>query len=257
MLMRPTHDIYIGTRAVACSAGGGAGWHAQADGLDDALAQLGTRLGAGFGITRRLLRPAVRLWLSGGLCRPCLLQPPVGLSGEAEFDHFARAMAPAAAGLIGPCRVWCDATLAPEAGPPAARLVIAVSQPVLDRCLAVMSGARVRPVSVMPWWAGVLNASLRSAQAAKVELLGVRDCDSLTVLAGTAGVFAQASTLGPWAGVAGVAGAESAWRRASVTSEAAPGRVLCVHFSPTSVAQNLADGAASKGGLMRWSQVRA
>ena len=127
----------------------------------------------------------------------------MGLAGEAEFERVAVAMAPARTGLTGPCRVWFDPPLETAlAKQPAPRLVVALSQEVLDRCLAVLRGARLRAVSVKPWWAGVLNAALSTvamtpAAAAKVEMLGVRDCDSLTVLAGAADSFDHASSLSP------------------------------------------------------------
>ena len=261
--MHSALDIYIGTRSVACLGGGagvgagdsagvagGAGWHAQVNGLDEALEALAARLGA----KRRLLRPPVRLWLSGGLCRPCLLEPPMGLAGEAEFERVAVAMAPARTGLTGPCRVWFEPALATTTSTlPGPRLVVAVSQVVLDQCLAVLRGARLRPVSVKPWWAGVLNAALSTvamtpAAAAKVEMLGVRDCDSLTVLAGAADSFEHASSLSP---LVDEASAEAAWRRASATLSAAPGRVLRVQFSTS---QRTWAGALPNASPLPWAQ---
>lgn len=244
-------DIYIGTRAVACSGQGG--WHDQANGLDDALLRLTARLQA---TPARIFRPAVRLWLSGALCRPFIWVAPAGLADHTEFENVARSLAPAQLGIEGPCAVWAEElahSAAPSAQAMPPRLVVGMSQPALDQCLAVLHRARRRPVAVVPWWAGVLNAALCRSGVALPELLGVRDCDSLTVLAGSAGQFALASTAAP---LADPASARAAWMRASVTHAATPGHVLRVQFAPELGAQRLDHTTADVALQMPWARIQ-
>lgn len=248
-------DVYLGTKLAA--AAGPQPWHAVVAGFDDGLAQLEHRLGASRSGRPRWLhwvRPGQQLWLSGVLCRPFLLTLPAGAASELDLQRIAAATAPAQTGLDGPCRVW----LAPPSGAQA-RLVVAVSERVMQACAAAIHRAGYHLIGVAPWWAGVLNAVLDRTATPSLELLGVRDCDSLTVLAGQAGQFSSAMTRAP---LTDEASAAAAWLRALSGQPVEPGRSLCVQFDMDAVGRSAAPdaGRAADTGRavlgMRWARVQ-
>ncbi len=259
---RAPHAVYLGTQAVACADG--RGWHAAVNGLDDALAQLVQHLRS----TRsRWLQPPLQLWLSGALCRPFLMAQPAGRVSQADWTRIAAAMAPAQTGLDGPCRVW----LAPCMGP-GPRLAVAVLDQTIQACEAAARGGRRRLVAAMPWWAGVLNAALKSDTNAPLELLGVHEGDALTVLGGDQGEQGGHGGHGGYGGYGGRSGfgvattyaplvdeasASAAWWRAVSGQSASGGRVLRVQFSLRPAGQSTAPDAGEAGLQMRWAQVQS
>lgn len=191
-------DAYVGTRLVAWNGPAG-NWCSPADGLEDAVEQLGQRMKA----ERAWMRRPVRLWWSGGLCRPYLLRRPEHVAGEQELAAVAKAMAAQMTGLVGPCRVWMEETTTA-----AERVVVAVEETTWLRCTATVEGAGWKLASAGPWWAEVLHTARARKNA---EVVGIQDCDSLTVFAGNTQSFDLATTYAP---IADEASAEAVWRRA-------------------------------------------
>lgn len=175
-------DVYLGTRALLIADAAGAPLHAVAvDGFDATVAALEAWLG------ERTGRLRLRLWLSGGLCRPFLFAPAAAVRSTDEALRIARALAPERTGLGGPCEVWLDGGGA---------MAVAIAQPTLAR-LRALADRRTRVVAIRPWWAELLRAAL--ARDGGTRVVAVHDCDSLTVLggAGAGDGFALATTLAP------------------------------------------------------------
>jgi len=94
------HDLYVGTRMAALCQGGQAIFVAAVNDTDAALAALSPPLAKLGG------RSKLRIWLSGGLCRPFIVPAVPGIRGTVEWQRTAAALAPQRTGLAGPCRVW-------------------------------------------------------------------------------------------------------------------------------------------------------
>lgn len=191
-------DAYVGTRLVAWNGPTG-NWCSPADGLEDALDQLGRRMKA----ERNWMRRPVRLWWSGGLCRPYLLRRPEHVAGEEELAAVAKAMAAQMTGLVEPCRVWMEEMITG-----AERVVVAVEETTWLRCTASVHGSGWKLMSAGPWWAEVLHMARARTSA---EVVGIQDCDSLTVFSGNTRNFDLATTYAP---IADEVSAEAVWRRA-------------------------------------------
>lgn len=134
----------------------------------------------------RWRRPKVRVWLSGALARPFLWGPIQGLACWREVELAARAAAPEATGLVGPCAVSLDEW--PSSQPV---LVVAMDQAVVAAIVDAAKAAGVRLLSLRPWWARVLES------AADSPALAIGDTDALTVLAGSAAGWQTANSYLP------------------------------------------------------------
>lgn len=102
-------DLYLGTRAVAICDGADVLLSAPVQGFAAGVSQAQSHL-AKAPLTGRL-----RVWLSGGLCRPFLLPDLPGIHGAAETLRVASRLASERTGLGSDCRVWLDA---PRRGSP-------------------------------------------------------------------------------------------------------------------------------------------
>ncbi len=118
----------------------------------------------------------LRLWLSGALARPFMLEPVPGLRDRQEALRLAQAQTADATGLAGACVVWMDAWK-----PDQPCLAVAVEQHLIDAAQAMAAEACVRLTGIAPGW----NAALYQRIGAKGDLpklLAVEDADALTVL---------------------------------------------------------------------------
>lgn len=184
MIRRPAVDVYVGTRAVVVSERGEPRVVCDAVDFADAVALLQTCL------AKTSPRRRLRLWLSGGLCRPFLLPGVAGVRGSSEMRNIAAALAPRQTGLEGECVAWVDSGNSPR------RIAVAVQRRCLDELHQAVANAaaRHRIISIRPWWAALHGAVVRRDE--QTVVVAVQDCDSLTVLAGQAG-FTIANTVTP------------------------------------------------------------
>jgi hypothetical protein len=209
------HDLYLGTRRLAVCQG-----------MQNLLMQGTADLDASFSTlagwladTRTALR--LRVWLSGGLCRPFLLPAVAGLSRGEELSRAAGAMASERCGLPGPCRVWRASS--PRPSPEAGEVAVAVQEALLQRLeeAVYQAGRKHRIMSLRPWWSDLLRQALQRDPA--LPMLAVRDCDALTLLAGTGNHFDMATTFSP---VIDDDAAQAALARATLTASVAAEAVL-------------------------------
>lgn len=184
------HDVYLGTRAVAVCKGPSTTFFNQVVDYDAALMALGSWL------REAPARCRLRIWLSGGLCRPFIVPPVPGVRSELEWRRMASALTLQHTGLTGACQVWVDA--AKDSAP---RVAAAVQQSRLAQLLALVNDLGRGPStlqSIRPWWGDVLRAAL--LRDPNRRAVAAQDCDSLTVLVGEAGdeaAFVVATTLTP------------------------------------------------------------
>jgi len=141
-------------------------------------------------------RSKLRIWLSGGLCRPFIVPAVPGIRGTVEWQRTAAALAPQRTGLAGPCRVWVDAVKGD-----APRVAVVMQESWFEQLMAFVEANRTRGhslASIRPWWADVLRAA--HARDPQLRAMATQDCDSLTVLVSAPpneGGFSLASTLTP------------------------------------------------------------
>jgi len=209
-------DVYLGTRMVAlCQPGRRT--------LSEAVPDFGQALVvAKRWLERKAPRTRVRVWLSGGLCRPFLVDPLPGVRNAQEAETVVAALAPQRTGLEGTCTVWLEGK---HAG--LQRVAAAVSSGTLEQILAAFRGAGRRVASIRPWWASALHSVLMNRDQTP-SALGVLDCDSVTLLMGTGGEFEMAMSLAP---IVDVDSARSALRRAMMGSKAQPASGAVVRLS--------------------------
>lgn len=178
-------DVYLGTRALLIVSGKEALLCRPVAGFDEGISELSSWLRS------RSRRVRVRLWLSGGLCRPFVLALPEGISDEQELRKIAAVGVAELTGLNPPCRVWLD-----SARGEGAAIAVAVQEETLQRIEELrlsQAGKGLGVLSIRPWWAEFLRASL--ALKPDTDAVAVGDCDSLTILAGRGKHFDVASTL--------------------------------------------------------------
>lgn len=237
----PVH-AYLGTRRVMVS--GAAGMQSQAvNGLAEALDALRTQM-QDLGKRSRL-----RLWLSGGLCRPFILDALPGLVSRDEVHRVAAATAAQRTGLAAPCRLWIEPR--PGMGD---RVVVAMSEQVYGQLNDIFREAGHAALSVRPWWAELLpGAVAKTADAA--TCLAVRDCDSVTLLFGVGAEVALASTYAP---VADDGSAKAIVARTLVSSGLADAQVRFVRLVNSPQRED-GEAAAVAGAWApdRWAEVVA
>jgi hypothetical protein len=165
-------DLYVDERLVALA---GAQGPERFDGADAVMA-LSRALGAFQRRRRWFERRSVRLWLSGALARPFVLEAVKGLRSVAEATAVAAAAAPGATGLAGPVIVVLESL-------PDERTAVAtaVEQRVLGGIHSTLVQHGLRAGSIRPWWAGALDARLRHEPATR--LLCVEEPGAATLLA--------------------------------------------------------------------------
>ena len=107
-----------------------------------------------------LRSPYIRVWLSGVLARPFIVGPVAGLRRWSDALAFAKAAAPGATDLDGPCVVALDDW--PGERP---ALATAMERAVFDSIAASAKATGTRLASIRPWWAkvaGAINAGTAS-----------------------------------------------------------------------------------------------
>ena len=202
---RAVTHVYVGTRRVAWIAASGQSGSAAVQGITQALDVLAQAWPASRGWPLR----RVRVWFSGGLCRPFLLPQPAELASDAELVSLAAALAPARTALAGPCKVWLEGQRI--GAPTVKRLILRACAAIQESTwqqtndLALRAGWKL--ISARPWWSEALRAGLLADEASAIA---VHDCDSLTALMGGDGEFETATTYAP---IADEDAAEAAWRR--------------------------------------------
>jgi len=233
------HDVYLGTRAFAVCRGADKLAVQSVEGSDAVFGAFAGWLAEG-GPRRRL-----RLWLSGGLCRPFIVPVVPGVSSEQEWQQVAAAMAPAQCGLQGACRVWLSAPDKKRN----ARIAVAVQETLLQRLHETVDSAacKHRIASIRPWWSEVLQHALQREPT--LQVLAVQDCDALTVLAGAGEGFDSASTLTP---VFDTETAEAALARMLLMADVAPGQDLRARLTLNGAGHAAASMAL--GPLAEWSR---
>jgi hypothetical protein len=179
-------DVYLGTRAVAVCCGAEVLLTEHVEDFDGAVGRLQAWL------QTQPKCPSLRLWLSGGLCRPFIVPAVTGLASTAERLKVAEAMALQKTGLTGDCQVWLER--ADKAG---IAIAVAIERVRLAQITRVTSKIERKPdiLSIRPWWSEALRHVLGREPGAVA--LGVQDCDSMTVLAGQIGAYEMASTYSP------------------------------------------------------------
>ena len=180
----PVDHLYLGTREVAWCNSVGMQHMSLASGLMEGLAVIGKPLAA----QRPWLRKRLRLWWSGGLCRPFLLEPPANVASEDELLRLATALAPKRSALNEPCRVWMDTDVEGK------RLVVAVAEATWLACAQMTERAGWQVASAGPWWAEALRIGMVDGP---IDAISVRDCDSVTALSGADESFERAITYSP------------------------------------------------------------
>ncbi len=175
-------DVYLGTRGWAACRGRARVEARPAEGFESALSGLRSWIGT----QPKGMR--LRVWLSGGLCRPFLHLPVAGVRSAAERLRVAHVQGAQATGLDGPCRVWLDE------GPGDLPVVgAAMPEAVLEAVASSVAGHRL--LSLRPWWAGVLEVVLRAQPG--VTALAIHDVDSQVLLTGDEGRFEHVRVASP------------------------------------------------------------
>lgn len=188
-------DVYVGTRVVAVCDASGAIWSNAVQGLVETLAALRGHLAV------REAKTKLRIWLSGGLCRPFIVPPVAGVRDAGERRRIAHAMASSLDGLGADCQVWIESSR-----PGAHAVAICMLDSTFSAIQEALDGdKRLTVLSIRPWWAEVLRHALR--ERTSLQALSVRDCDSMTFLAGAGDGFDHAVTHSPVHGEAGGAAA--------------------------------------------------
>jgi hypothetical protein len=221
-------DVYLGTRAALICFEGKRLFGQGVAGEDAGFDVLGSALGS-MPHARRL-----RVWLSGGLCRPFLLPSVAGVRDDQEVQRVATALAADATGLHGPLQVWVESAAASQA-----RVAVAIEAAVLRRVNALCAGHRRRVVAIRPWWAEVQRAGLAGRDG--LAALSVQDCDSVTLLFGRDGDLESASTVTP---VLDAETARTAFARATLSSSVDAQNTLSIRLMP-----ELPEGASALPGL--------
>lgn len=135
-------------------------------------------------------RTRVQVWGAGGLCRPFLLGPVAGLKGVDEIRSFARSQVANATGWDEPCEVRLEGDITKGVV-----LATAIPTSVHAQIETLIRSAKLRLVSLRPWWAGALDEALATQPAP--ELLVIEEPDGLTLLAGRDGAWSLAEVFSP------------------------------------------------------------
>jgi len=179
----PVH-VYLGTRRVMVDST--AGLQSQAvHGIDEAYAALRIQLQS----LRK--RSRLRLWLSGSLCRPFILNALPGVIARREVHRIALAMAEQGTGLQSPCRLWIEPRPVSDD-----RVVVAMQAGNYEELSNTLRDAGHKAVSVRPWWAELLRDTSAKTQDTPT-CLSVQDCDSVTLLLGAGVEMTMATTYAP------------------------------------------------------------
>jgi hypothetical protein len=182
-------DVFVATQGVWVLRGDETGLAVQA-GLDEALPRFEAWLHQQPAI-------ALRVWLSGALCRPFLVPPVAGVRSSQDLAVIAQAQAATQSGVPAPCAVWLEALRPNEA-----IVAAAMPQALRERCLGwagTGAASATRVLSLRPWWSAAPAAAIEQGRArgAGRHALLVRDPDSVVFLMGEGARFSQASAFAP------------------------------------------------------------
>lgn len=132
-----------------------------------------------------------RLWLSGALVRPFVLQSIEGLRNATEAFRLATAVAPERTGLDGTCAVWMD-----RWRPGEATACAAMNQELRNEIEASCAPHRRILSGLGPWWVMALRSVLAD-ESRSTRLVAIDDTDAVTILCGRGGEFTSAMSVLP------------------------------------------------------------
>lgn len=183
---RKSVDIYLGHDSVAWRVVG-------RDAVRAAVATPHEGLQAAQKAIEGLGRIKIRLWLSGRLAPPFLVEPVPGVKGHRELRQIAEAVAQQATGLAEPCEVWIE----PRAGRDEVVVGVAVARTLVASVQEMLgAGSSAHLQSIRPWWALVQNRAL-ARNKGKLQILRVEEPDGLVLLAAKDRTFACAAAYWP------------------------------------------------------------
>lgn len=131
-------------------------------------------------------RYVTHLWLSGSLARPFVVPATTGAKNSDERSAALKLLGVEATGLSIDLGSACSVEVSGNLG-------VVVENSTLDAILAALHPHR--PKSIQPWWIAALNACVEANPA--WDLIGIHDCDSLTVLQGDTQTYFMANTITP------------------------------------------------------------
>lgn len=231
--MKPGIDVYLSHDEVATEDDSGAMWRYAGPSLEAQLDALVERL------RQTAPRARVRVWLSGAFCRAVLVPPVVGARSRAERRQLAEMLASKDSGLTSPCRV----AISPGSGAAAAAVAVVVAEDVLATLQRRLGEARIRAVSIRPWFDQALAVALRANEG--LQAFAVWEGRALTILMGDAHGFSVARTIYP---VEAVEAATAAVARAQVSALVAPDGAQAIRLDWTPRARDAANPS-------RWAAV--
>lgn len=135
-------------------------------------------------------KPCVRVWMSGALLRPFIVEPLAGSSGEREAMAVATARAAEATGLAESASVWLDSTYASKP-----RMAVAYSDNLVAALIDAATSRKLKLLTVRPWWALALDEALQHKP--NLVVFAAEDVDSTTVLVSQADRWLVAETSCP------------------------------------------------------------
>jgi hypothetical protein len=183
-------DVYLGEHHVGvCGPDGQATWFEVAS-LNNAMDVLAQQIELAIGRRPVIHKPRIRVWLSGALARPFLLEPVPGISRWAEAYAVAQSLVLPSTGLQGPCTVWLDQWRENQAC-----VAVAAQDVYLNALLELEASHRWLAHSVRPWWSQALAVALKGERIP--EYLSVEDTDALVELAGKNGTWVTVNGVVP------------------------------------------------------------
>ena len=212
-------NVYLSRGDVVAADPSGEIWRYTGGSLEQQLDALVERLDA-TSSTRTL-----RLWLSGALCRPVLVPPIAGAASQAERDTLVDTIAVRESGLVAPCRVAIG-----HRRRGAEDVAVVIEAGALFAVERRFASARIRALSIRPWWDHALEHALRIDST--LNAFATWEGDALTILTGADHGFSSARTVHP---VCDADAASAAFARALVSSLVSPQRALAVRLDWTSV----------------------
>jgi hypothetical protein len=228
-------DVYLGTRTALVCRQDQRVLGSSVAGVDAALDAIGAAL------STLEQRQRLRVWLSGGLCRPFVLPNVAGLRNGQEIERMATALAADATGLQGPLNVWMEPGSASRA-----QVAVAMPANVRQRIEELAASRRSRVVALRPWWAEVQRAAL--AQQKDLAALSVQDCDSVTLLLGNGDDLELVSTVTP---VVSAESARTAFARALLSSSVDATAALSIALVPDQADGSGTNARMALGSLSR------
>lgn len=221
---RSSIDVYLGTRHVAISDQGAVVASQEVRTMDASIEALPSLVAESL----RGRSATLNFWLSGKLC-PVLSIGQVGSElSEPDRMQVVRAMV----AKRHPGMSDADIHVVARAPGDAAMLAISLAQSTKGALRSMQQAVCVRGTKVClgkirPWWVLALNETLSSTPTS--GFVSVRDCDSLTWVAGTDGCFSAAASIE----LDDPSGTQGAVKRALLSLPQSPARPRAVEFDPS------------------------